>query len=179
MAAKEANDRRRAEQLKQLQRQHEIQAAASQQQGKSPGTPTIPDYRLCSANSSADSALLESHLQVIGMSATLPNVDQVANWLDAVLYRTDFRPVQLRQHIKVGRSIKSANDQVVCELMVPDGWEIQDPDHVALLAKETIDVGLARIWGPMSTCALAFVAMHLLTYTCRACIAPYMAWHVC
>ncbi len=37
------------------------------------------------------------------MSATMPNVDQVARWLGAELYQTDFRPVPLEQFLLVGR----------------------------------------------------------------------------
>lgn len=39
--------------------------------------------------------------QVIGMSATIPNVDVVSRWLDAALYLSTFRPVQLSQYLKV------------------------------------------------------------------------------
>jgi DNA polymerase theta len=35
------------------------------------------------------------------MSATMPNVGEVARWLGAKLYVTSFRPVTLQQYIKV------------------------------------------------------------------------------
>lgn len=35
----------------------------------------------------------------MGMSATLPNADRVAQWLRATLFTTDFRPVELRKYI--------------------------------------------------------------------------------
>jgi DNA polymerase theta len=40
-------------------------------------------------------------VQVVGMSATMPNVDVVAKWLGAQLYQTSFRPVPLVQRLKV------------------------------------------------------------------------------
>lgn len=39
--------------------------------------------------------------QIIGMSATMANPDVVARWLDALLYETTFRPVQLKEYVKV------------------------------------------------------------------------------
>ena len=40
-------------------------------------------------------------MQVIAMSATFPNLTQVASWLSAELYVTDFRPVAIREYIKI------------------------------------------------------------------------------
>jgi hypothetical protein len=37
---------------------------------------------------------------------------QVATWLDAVLYVSDFRPVALREHVKDGMRILDHNNQV-------------------------------------------------------------------
>lgn len=39
------------------------------------------------------------------MSATLPNLDLLAKWLNADLYKTDFRPVPLSEHIKIGEKL--------------------------------------------------------------------------
>jgi len=41
-------------------------------------------------------------IQLIAMSATLPNLRELAVWLDACLYVTDFRPVEVKEYIKIG-----------------------------------------------------------------------------
>ncbi len=57
-------------------------------------------------------------LQIIGMSATMSNAAAFASWLDAELYETSFRPVQLRRFVKVGcnpcNSSRLAN--IICML---------------------------------------------------------------
>jgi TolA-binding protein len=123
-AAKEEQERRRAQYQEQIKRQQEAEAQRQQQQqGATPSqqqqqqqtqqqqqqTPSTP---LASGNSTPDMGGSGNQLQIIGMSATLPNMDQVAAWLDAVLYQTDFRPVQLRQYIKLGKLLKDQEGQV-------------------------------------------------------------------
>jgi hypothetical protein len=127
-AAKEEQERRRAQYQEQLKRQQEAEAARQQQQQQDGTTPSqqqqqqtppqqqqTPSTPLASGDSTPDMGGSGSQLQIIGMSATLPNVDQVAAWLDAVLYQTDFRPVQLRQYLKLGRLLKDQQGEVrVC-----------------------------------------------------------------
>lgn len=121
-AAKEEQERRRAQYQEQLRRQQEeAEAQRQQQQQQQQQESTIseqqqqqtpPGTPLASGVSTPDMSGSGSALQIIGMSATLPNVDQVAAWLDAVLYQTDFRPVQLRQYVKLGRALKDQAGQV-------------------------------------------------------------------
>lgn len=51
-----------------------------------------------------------SHLQIVAMSATLPNVDRLATWLDARLYVTDWRPVPLKHLVVSGSRMYQALD---------------------------------------------------------------------
>uniref|UniRef100_A0A182QX53 DNA polymerase theta n=1 Tax=Anopheles farauti TaxID=69004 RepID=A0A182QX53_9DIPT len=85
--------------------------------------------------------------QIVCMSATLPNIDLLARWLEADLYHTDFRPIALVEMLKVGNTIYSATGKplryvkgTLLDYPVPN-----DPDHVALLALETILEGCAVI----------------------------------
>ncbi|KAK7226028.1 hypothetical protein V2G26_014031 [Clonostachys chloroleuca] len=42
---------------------------------------------------------LEQRVQIIAMSATLPNLDIIAKWLNAYSYETKYRPVPIHEHL--------------------------------------------------------------------------------
>ena len=78
-------------------------------------------------------------IQIVGMSATLPNLDMLAKWLSADLYFTDHRPVPLTEMIKAGSTLYDANMKKIREI---DGGTVSgDDDHVIPLCKETIAEG--------------------------------------
>lgn len=54
------------------------------------------------------------------MSATLPNLDVLAQWLDATLYKTDFRPIPLVEYVKIDRRIYKAPDLEFSETFTPE-----------------------------------------------------------
>ncbi|XP_022111115.1 DNA polymerase theta-like [Acanthaster planci] len=91
---------------------------------------------------SATCPLPTNSIQIVGMSATLPNLDHLAQWLDADLYRTDFRPVPLTQCLKVGQAIYDSSFTKLREVDPPQGPTRRgDEDQILSLCLETLAVG--------------------------------------
>lgn len=91
----------------------------------------------------------QSHIQIIGMSATISNLREVASFLKADIYTRDFRPVELKEFVKIGSEILSIDPKSRClaeafklERRIGDDFSSpilkRDPEHIAALVLETI-----------------------------------------
>ncbi|XP_017792592.1 PREDICTED: DNA polymerase theta [Habropoda laboriosa] len=80
------------------------------------------------------------NIQLIGMSATLPNISLLAKWLDAELYKTEFRPIPLNEQCKIGKNIYDSKLRLIRSL-IPMPELSMDSDDIFHLCIETISDG--------------------------------------
>ncbi|XP_051026262.1 helicase POLQ-like isoform X1 [Acomys russatus] len=84
--------------------------------------------------------------QIIGMSATLNNVDDLQEFLKAEYYTSQFRPVELKEYLKVNDTLyevdsRAANGMTFSRLLTykySDALKKMDPDHLVALVTEVI-----------------------------------------
>ncbi|XP_026703919.1 helicase POLQ-like [Athene cunicularia] len=84
--------------------------------------------------------------QIIGMSATLNNVGDLQKFLQAEYYTSNFRPVELKEYIKIRDTIyavdsKTENGFTFSRLLnfkYSSNLEKADPDHIIALVTEVI-----------------------------------------
>jgi DNA polymerase theta len=75
-----------------------------------------------------------TRIQIVALSATMHNVEQLASWFDASFFRTDFRPVPLQEYIRAGNSLYSSTGDL---LTIEDSNE----NSIYYLCKEGIMKG--------------------------------------
>ncbi|XP_071919297.1 helicase and polymerase-containing protein TEBICHI isoform X1 [Coffea arabica] len=111
-------------------------------------------------------------LQIVGMSATLPNVAAVADWLQAALYETDFRPVPLEEYIKVGYTIYNKEMNIV--RTIPKIADIggKDPDHIVELCNEIVQEGHSVLIFCSSRKGCESTARHVAKYLKKFSVSP-------
>ncbi|QLG49737.1 ATP-dependent DNA helicase [Natrinema halophilum] len=78
---------------------------------------------------------LTPQLQVVALSATVGNADEIADWLDAALVETDWRPIDLRMGVHYGNAL-NFDDGSTREVAV-DGSEKQE----AALVRDILEEG--------------------------------------
>ncbi|KAI7796228.1 helicase POLQ-like, partial [Triplophysa rosa] len=83
---------------------------------------------------------------IIGMSATLGNVGDLQTFLRAENYTNDFRPVELKEFVKIKDSIYEVDPREeecfrfsrLLNFKYSSGMQKMDPDHIVALATEVI-----------------------------------------
>ncbi len=78
---------------------------------------------------------LNPGLQVVALSATVGNADDVARWLDAELVESTWRPIDLKRGVHVGSAI-NFEDEGRREVSVPPGGR-----QTSALVADTVDEG--------------------------------------
>ncbi|NXG43157.1 HELQ Helicase, partial [Psilopogon haemacephalus] len=84
--------------------------------------------------------------QIIGMSATLNNVGDLQRFLRADCYSSDFRPVELKEYVKVRDTIYRVDSKAeggftfarLLSFKYSSSLEKADPDHILALVTEVI-----------------------------------------
>ncbi|XP_028028922.1 DNA polymerase theta-like isoform X2 [Bombyx mandarina] len=79
-------------------------------------------------------------IQVIGMSATLPNLETLATWLNAELFITTFRPIPLEEYCLVENKYYDKNGKYILEAK-PSNYGVSCNDSVLKICLETIKEG--------------------------------------
>ncbi|CDW80348.1 dna polymerase theta-like [Stylonychia lemnae] len=95
---------------------------------------------------------VDNKIQIIAMSATFPNLKDIADWLNARLYITNFRPVEVKEYIKFGNDILSPDcTQVIRKITLNNQTSQVRFDRLGLfqLISETInDKGSVLVFCP-------------------------------
>ncbi|KAK9742154.1 hypothetical protein RND81_03G151800 [Saponaria officinalis] len=117
-----------------------------------------------SSSTSSGKADAVHGLQIVGMSATMPNVAAVADWLHAALYQTEFRPVPLEEYVKVGNNIYDKKMEVIRTIPKSADLGGKDPDHVVHLCNEVVQEGNSVLIFCSSRKGCESTAKHISTY---------------
>merc|ERR1719259_1012330 len=98
-------------------------------------------------------------VQIIAMSATIRNLSELGQFMGAQLYTGDFRPVQLRQYVKLKNSLSEINPNALCEedlllntRSISFGYTAEenraDPDGICGLVREVVPAHAVLVFCP-------------------------------
>ena len=105
-------------------------------------------------------------VQIVCLSATVPNIADLAAWLDADLYMTDFRPIPLCEYVVCGGKVRDSKGTEVRTLAREEKDRLTDPDGIAAICSEAVGVGKS---------VLVFCATKKSSQHCAQLIASVLA----
>lgn len=73
------------------------------------------------------------------MSATIPNLNQLAQWLNAEIYESTFRPIPLEEYIKIDSILYNKQFLPVRQLQLTDQWNQGDNEGVTEIIWNVIE----------------------------------------
>lgn len=76
--------------------------------------------------------ILSAGIQIVGMSATIGNLNEIVSFLDGDVFTRDFRPVELKEYIKCGADILAID---------PDALSQEE----AFTTVRTVDYGVSNM----------------------------------
>lgn len=102
---------------------------------------------------------IQAGIQVVGMSATIGNLNEIARFMDADIYCRDFRPVELQEYVKCGTDLFEINTKA---RTLEDAFKTKkhvdfeytdeqlriDPDHVISLVMDVIPTKSCLLFCP-------------------------------
>ncbi|XP_029455368.1 helicase POLQ-like isoform X3 [Rhinatrema bivittatum] len=121
--------------------------------------------------------------QIIGMSATLNNVEELQQFLKAEYFTHDFRPVQLKEYVKLKDNIYEVNSKEenclnfsrLLNYKYSSSMQKMDPDHLIALVTEVIPNYSCLVFCPTKR-NCENVAEMICKYLSKVVIrAPYVA----
>lgn len=81
-------------------------------------------------------------IQMIALSATMGNVQQLSDWLGGRLYSTAFRPIPLVERIKAGNEVLDSKGVLLgCIPPLNKAHAVVDTDHTVFLSQQALGAG--------------------------------------
>ncbi|GFY42173.1 helicase POLQ-like [Trichonephila inaurata madagascariensis] len=99
---------------------------------------------------------ISKRTQIIGMSATLSNMGDLLQFLNAEVYEKDFRPIELKEYVKVGKELYELVDKHSEEWRLVRNLDfgytkdmlVRDPDMITGLILEVIPQNSCLVFCP-------------------------------
>uniref|UniRef100_T1IU61 Helicase POLQ-like n=1 Tax=Strigamia maritima TaxID=126957 RepID=T1IU61_STRMM len=102
---------------------------------------------------------MQHGIQIIGMSATLGNTNDVQKFLNAEIYAGNFRPVELKEYIKLEDNLMEIDPKPVakeekfifikkCQFQMSNNSKTTDPDQISGLVLEVVPENSCLVFCP-------------------------------